>query len=198
MSDPDTIRGRTDSASSLCPTRTLSAAGQIPLAVCVRPGHYPRLDRFRCTCDTRDRFLSWPRVSFRLRKKFPTSGIIPELGIQFPMPGNSSELLPDIGKRFPMSGNSFRYRKTVSDVGEQLPISENGFRCRENVSGIGKRFPMSGNSPDSRMSENLFRCRKTISDIEKRFTLSGNISIALNRSAQSKRADYNIDLVKSA
>ena len=84
-------------------------------------------------------------------EKVPTSGIIPELGIQFPMSGNSSELLPDIGKRFPMSGNSFRYRKTVSDVGKQFPVSENGFRCRGTVPipelllDVGKPFPMSEN-----------------------------------------------------
>ena len=95
--------------------------------------------------------LSWPRVSFRHRKKFPTSGIIPELGIQFLMSGNSSELLPDIGKRFPMSGNSFRYRKIVSDVGKQFPVSGNGFRCRGTVPipelllDVGKPFPMSEN-----------------------------------------------------
>ena len=133
---------------------TIREAGQIPLAVCVRPGHYPRPDRIRCTCDTRDRFLSWPRVSFRLRKKFPTSGIIPELGIQFPMPGNSSELLPDIGKRFPMSGNSFRYRKTVSDVGKTFPVSGNGFLCRGTVP--------------------IPECRKTFSDVGKRFPISRN------------------------
>ena len=108
---------------------------------------------------------------FPTSEKIPTSGIIPELGIQFPISENGFRCrgtVSDIGKQFPMSENSFRYWKTVSDVGEQFPISENSFQCR-----------------------------KTISDIGKRFTLSGNISIALNRSAQSKRADYTIDLVRS-
>ena len=133
--------------------------------------------------------VSWPRVSFRLRKKFPTSGIIPELGIQFPMSGKSSELLPDIGKRFPMSGNSFRYRKTVSDVRKQFPVSGNGFRCRGTVPipelllDVRKPFAMSEND--------FFRYWETVYAV-------GNISIALNRSARSKRADYTIDLVKSA
>ena len=68
--------------------------------------------------------------AFPTSEKILTSGIIPKLGIQFPMLGNSSEQLPDIGKRFPMSGNSFRYRKTVSDVGERFPMSEKCFRCR--------------------------------------------------------------------
>ena len=86
---------------------------------------------------------------FPTLEKFPTSGIISELGIQFPISGNSSELLPDIGKWFPMSGNSFRYRKTVSDVGKQFPVSGTVlipelllhviFRCRKTISGNGLR-----------------------------------------------------------
>ena len=93
--------------------------------------------------------------------------------------------IPDVGKQFRTTS---RYRETVSDVGEQFLMSGNSFRYRETVSDVG-------NSPDSRTTS---RRRKTFSDIGKRFTLSGNISIALNRSAQSKRADYTIDLVKSA
>ena len=106
---------------------------------------------------------------------FPTSVIIPELGIQFPMSGNSSELLSDIGKRFLMSGNGFRCWETFL-------ISENGFRCRETVSDVGKHFRYRKAASDvgeqfrailryrETVSETVIRYRKQFSELRKYFS----------------------------
>ena len=110
-----------------------------------------------------------PRASKVAEAIFSTSEKVSDFGYY----SRTRDSIPKfyVGKQFRTTS---RYRK---------PMSGNGFRYRNTVFAVGKRFPISGNSPDSRTTS---RCRKTISDIRKRLTLSGNISIALNRSTQSK------------